>query len=111
MERELLYERINRRVDRMIRDGLEEEVRFLLKEGLSMDHCLSMRSLGYRQMEEYLTGQCDRETAIDNIKKGTRHFAKRQITWYKKMPYIHWLTVDRDLNYEKIVTDMANALV
>ena len=111
MERELLYERINRRVDRMIRDGLEEEVRFLLKEGLSMDHCLSMRSLGYRQMEEYLTGQCDRETAIDNIKKGTRHFAKRQITWYKKMPYIYWLTVDRDLNYEKIVTDMANALV
>ena len=111
MERELLYERINRRVDRMIRDGLEEEVRSLLKGGLSMQHCLSMRSLGYRQMEEYLTGQCDRKTAIDNIKKGTRHFAKRQITWYKKMPYIHWLTVDRDLNYEKIVTDMANALV
>ena len=111
MERELLYERINRRVDRMIRDGLEEEVRSLLKGGLSMQHCLSMRSLGYRQMEEYLTGQCDRKTAIDNIKKGTRHFAKRQITWYKKMPYIHWFTVDRGLNYEKIVTDMANALV
>ena len=111
MERDFLYERINRRVDRMIRDGLEEEVRSLLKAGLSMEHCLSMRSLGYRQMEEYLTGQCDRETAIDNIKKGTRHFAKRQITWYKKMPYIHWFTVDRDLNYEKIVADMVNALV
>ena len=111
MDRDFLYERINHRVDRMIRDGLEEEVRSLLKDGLSMEHCLSMRSLGYRQMEEYLTGQCDRETAIDNIKKETRHFAKRQITWYKKMPYIYWLTVDRDLNYEKIVTDMANALV
>ena len=111
MDRDFLYERINHRVDRMIWDGLEEEVRSLLKDGLSMEHCLSMRSLGYRQMEEYLTGQCDRETAIDNIKKETRHFAKRQITWYKKMPYIYWLTVDRDLNYEKIVTDMANALV
>ena len=111
MERELLYERINRRVDRMIRDGLEEEVRSLLKGGLSMQHCLSMRSLGYRQMEEYLTGQCDLETAIYNIKKETRHFAKRQITWYKKMPYIHWFTIGRDLNYEKIVADMANILV
>ena len=69
-----------------------------------------MKSLGYRQMAEYLTGQCDFATAVDNIKKGTRHFAKRQITWYKKMPYIHWFTVDRSLNYEKIVADMADIL-
>ena len=94
----------------MLEDGLEEEVRALLKAGVPTD-CLSMKSLGYRQMAEYLTGQCDLATAVDNIKKGTRHFAKRQITWYKKMPYIHWFTVGRDLNFEKIVTDMANALV
>ena len=110
MDRDFLYERINRRVDRMLEDGLEEEVRALLKAGVPTD-CLSMKSLGYRQMAEYLTGQCDLATAVDNIKKGTRHFAKRQITWYKKMPYIHWFTVGRDLNFEKIVTDMANALV
>ena len=65
----------------------------------------------YRQMAEYLTGQCDFGTAVENIKKGTRHFAKRQVTWYKKMPYIHWFVVDRNLNYEKIVTDMADTLV
>ena len=110
MDRDYLYERINRRVDRMLEDGLEEEVRSLLKAGVPTD-CLSMKSLGYRQMAEYLTGQCDFVTAVDNIKKGTRHFAKRQITWYKKMPYIHWFTVDRNLNYEKIVTDMADTLV
>ena len=68
----------------------------LLKAGVPAD-CLSMKSLGYRQMAEYLTGQCDFATAVDNIKKGTRHFAKRQITWYKRMPYIQWLTVERDL--------------
>ena len=109
MERDFLYERINQRVDRMLEAGLEEEVRTLLKAGVSTG-CLSMKSLGYRQMAEYLTGQCDFATAVDNIKKGTRHFAKRQITWYKKMPYIHWFTVDRNLNYEKIVADMADIL-
>ena len=109
MDRDFLYERINRRVDQMLEEGLEEEVSSLLKAGVPAD-CLSMKSLGYRQMAEYLTGQCDFATAVDNIKKGTRHFAKRQITWYKSMPYIQWFTVGRDLNYEKIVTDMTNAL-
>ena len=110
MDRNFLYERINRRVDRMLEEGLEEEVRALLKAGVPSD-CLSMKSLGYRQMAEYLKGQCDFATAVENIKKGTRHFAKRQITWYKKMPYIQWFTVNKDLNYEKIVTDMADTLV
>ena len=109
MERCFLYERINLRVDRMIKEGLEEEVRSLLNAGIPTD-CLSMKSLGYRQIAEYLKGQCDFATAVDNIKKETRHFAKRQITWYKKMPYIHWFTVDRTLNYEKIVTEMADIL-
>ena len=110
MERDFLYERINCRVDRMLQDGLEEEVRSLLEAGVPTN-CLSMKSLGYRQMAEYLTGRCSFAAAVDNIKKGTRHFAKRQITWYKKMPYIHWFTVDKNLNYEKIVTDMADTLV
>ena len=109
MERCFLYERINLRVDRMIEEGLEEEVRSLLNAGIPTD-CLSMKSLGYRQMAEYLKGQCDFATAVDNIKKETRHFAKRQITWYKKMPYIRWFTVNRDVNYKNIVTDMADIL-
>ena len=109
MERCFLYERINLRVDRMIEEGLEEEVRSLLNAGIPTD-CLSMKSLGYRQMAEYLKGQCGFATAVDNIKKETRHFAKRQITWYKKMPYIRWFTVNRDVNYKNIVADMADIL-
>ena len=109
MERDLLYERINLRVDRMLEEGLEDEVRSLLKAGVPAD-CLSMKSLGYRQIAEYLTGQCDFATAVDNIKKETRHFAKRQITWYKKMPYIRWFTVTRNGNHDKIVAEMADAL-
>ena len=109
MERCFLYERINLRVDRMIEEGLEEEVRSLLNAGIPTD-CLSMKSLGYRQMAEYLKGQCDFATAVDNIKKETRHFAKRQITWYKKMPYIRWFTVNRDVNHKNIVADMADIL-
>ena len=109
MERDLLYERINLRVDRMLEEGLEDEVRSLLKAGVPAD-CLSMKSLGYRQIAEYLTGQCDFATAVDNIKKETRHFAKRQITWYKKMPYIRLFTVTRNGNHDKIVAEMADAL-
>jgi tRNA dimethylallyltransferase len=109
MDRALLYERINARVDAMIRAGLEEEVRHLLEAGVQPG-CQSMKSLGYRQMAEYLSGQCDFATAVDNIKKGTRHFAKRQLTWYRQMPYVHWLTLDRSLNYEQCVSDMAALL-
>ena len=110
MERDFLYERINERVDRMMEQGLEQEVRSLLDRGVPPD-ALSMKSLGYRQMAEYLAGECDLAEAVERIKKGTRHFAKRQITWYKKMPYVRWLPVDRSLNYEKIVADMTACLV
>ena len=110
MERSFLYERINRRVDQMVQQGLEQEVRRLLASGVPAD-ALSMKSLGYRQMAEYLAGDYDLSAAIDHIKKGTRHFDKRQITWYKQMPYVHWFLLDRSLNYEKIVADMVSRLV
>ena len=109
MDRQFLYERINARVDAMIRAGLEGEVRRLLAAGVRPG-CLSMKSLGYRQMAEYLTGQCDFATAVENIKKSTRHFAKRQLTWYRQMPYVRWLALDRGLNYEQCVSDMAALL-
>lgn len=110
MEREFLYQRINARVDNMLEQGLEWEVRSLLKQGVPPDS-LSLKSLGYRQMVEYIQGQCSLEEAAENIKKGTRHFAKRQITWYKSMPYVQWLEVTRELNYEQIVERMEASLV
>lgn len=93
-ERGLLYRRIEERVDAMIASGLEAEVRRLLANGVPRD-AQAMQGIGYKEMAAYIDGALTLDEAVDEIKKATRHFAKRQITWYKKMPYIHWLDVDK----------------
>ena len=105
MERDFLYERINKRVDAMLALGLEEEVKNLLAKGISPDS-QSMQAIGYRQMVWYLKEGMEKELAIEKLKQATRNFAKRQLTWYKKMPYVNWFTVGRDLNYEEILQNM-----
>ncbi len=110
MERQALYERINRRVDLMLAAGLEQEVRALLAQGVSAD-CQSMQSIGYRQLVWYIQGGMDYSTAVDKLKQATRNFAKRQITWYKKMPYIHWLQLDAEPDYGRAVAAIAKILV
>ena len=84
-----LYDRINRRVHMMLQQGLADEVRNLLNSGVSPES-QSMRGIGYKEMVNYVRGTGTLEQAVDDIKKGTRHFAKRQLTWYRKMPYVHW---------------------
>ena len=96
MERSHLYERINQRVDIMIDRGLVQEVERLLNEGVSPS-CQAMKGIGYKEIIAYLQGEVSLDYAIDHIKKATRHFAKRQLTWFRKMPYIQWYDVD---NYE-----------
>ena len=110
MERGALYERINRRVDIMLEQGLEQEVRGLLSRGLS-PHCQSMQSIGYRQMVWYLQGTMDYEQAVEKLKQATRNFAKRQITWYKKMPYIKWLELAATPDYTNVVERICEMLV
>ena len=110
MERGALYERINRRVDIMLEQGLEQEVRELLSRGLS-PHCQSMQSIGYRQMVWYLQGTMDYEQAVEKLKQATRNFAKRQITWYKKMPYIKWLELAATTDYTNVVERICEMLV
>lgn len=110
MERVALYERINKRVDAMLAAGLEQEVRGLLARGVSPD-CQSMQSIGYRQMVWYLNGSMSYEGAVDKLKQATRNFAKRQITWYKKMPYIHWLHLDAQPDYGQVVGRICEILV
>ena len=110
MERGALYERINRRVDIMLEQGLEQEVRELLSRGLS-PHCQSMQSIGYRQMVWYLQGTMDYEQAVEKLKQATRNFAKRQITWYKKMPYIQWLKLAAAPDYTNVVERICEMLV
>ena len=110
LERSLLYARINQRVDAMLAAGLEQETRQLLQAGLSPT-ALSMRSIGYRQMAQYLTGELEYDEMTAKIKQATRNFAKRQFTWYKKMPYIHWFDVEKLPDQEQIVEIMCQLLV
>lgn len=110
MERSALYERINRRVDLMLEAGLEQEVRRLLEQGVSSE-CQSMQSIGYRQMVWYLNGSMSYEDGVDKLKQATRNFAKRQVTWYKKMPYINWLELEPEPDYTDVVERICEKLV
>ena len=90
MPRDVLYDRINRRVDIMIQDGLEAEVRTALANGTEQD-ALSMTSIGYRQMIQYFNEEISFDRAVELIKRDTRHFAKRQLTWFRHDPNIQWV--------------------
>ena len=105
MERSVLYDRINRRVDIMLEQGLVEETQRLLNEGVP-EAAQSMQAIGYRQTVLYLKGEWDKQLAVDKIKQATRNFAKRQFTWYKKMPYINWLDLDAEPDYAAAVDKM-----
>lgn len=92
MSRSELYRRIEDRVDRQVEAGLIQEVRRLLDQGYSPE-LPSMKGLGYKQIVPYLMSQCDLQTAIEILKRDTRRFAKRQFTWFRAMPGIHWIDV------------------
>lgn len=109
MQRDILYSRINKRVDLMLEAGLEQEVRRLLHEGVSPE-CQSMKSIGYRQMLWYIDGDMSYADAVDKLKQATRNFAKRQITWYKKMPYIHWIELSENPDYTAAVATMCRII-
>lgn len=89
-DRARLYERIDRRVDKMMQDGLLEEVRTLRDRGVK-PACTSMQGLGYKELYACLEGECSLEEAVRIIKRDTRHFAKRQITWFKREKDVIWL--------------------
>ncbi len=92
-DREVLYDRINRRVDQMIEAGLLEEVTSLLKRGYSGD-LKSMQSIGYRHMVEYIDGKSTWDETVYTLKRDTRHFAKRQLTWFRKDAEMIWTSPD-----------------
>ena len=88
-ERSRLYERIDRRVDQMMEEGLLEEVRFLKERGVRRDST-AMQGLGYKELYAYLDGAYPLEEAVRIIKRDTRHFAKRQLTWFKREKDVIW---------------------
>ncbi|WP_309118531.1 tRNA (adenosine(37)-N6)-dimethylallyltransferase MiaA [Paenibacillus sp.] len=98
MDRELLYHRIEERVDAMLANGLEGEVRELLRCGY--DRSLpSMQAIGYKEMAAYAAGEISYDRAVYLLKRNTRHFAKRQLSWFRAMPQIHWVDVTDTANF------------
>ena len=90
VERQDLYRRIDRRVERMLQEGLVDEVRALLAQGYSKE-MKAMRSIGYKEITAYLAGETTLNEAVDLIKRDTRRYAKRQMTWFSKENDIYWL--------------------
>lgn len=99
MPRELLYQRIDLRVDQMLEEGLLEEVKALQKEGCHRG-MVSMQGLGYKEILAYLEGEYPLEEAVRILKRDTRHFAKRQLTWFRRESEVVWVDKDR-FNYEE----------
>ncbi len=93
LPRQVLYERIEKRIDAMIESGWIDEVQQLLQDGV-LPEAQAMKAIGYKELVLYLDGQLSLEAASELIKKRTRHFAKRQMTWFKRMPYIRWYEKD-----------------
>lgn len=94
-DREKLYERINKRVDLMIENGILDEA----KKYFSLNHSKgAAQAIGHKELEPYLSGKCDLETAIENLKRATRRYAKRQMTWFRRDERIHWIYADETDN-------------
>lgn len=102
-DRELLYQNIDKRVDLMVDNGLVEEVKRLKDRGLTKNH-ISMQGLGYKEILAYLDGEISLEESIYTIKRDTRHFAKRQLTWFRREKDVIWINKEEfDFNDDKIL--------
>ena len=107
--RENLYQRINQRVDQMIEDGFIEEVKTLREKGYD-ENLNSMQGLGYKQINKYLNGEYYKETVINLIKRDTRRYAKRQMTWFKnKLDDIEWINLD-EYSENEVISKIKNKI-
>ena len=108
-DRQVLYERIERRVDIMLEQGLVAEVEALYKEGYD-SNLVSMQGLGYKEILAFLKGECTLEEAVYVLKRDTRHFAKRQLTWFKREKEVTWVNKNEFASEEEILSFMTNIL-
>ncbi len=104
-ERSRMYARIDERVDRMIEAGLVDEVRGLMAKGLTKDN-VSMKGLGYKEIIDYLEGSCTLEDAVYRIKRDSRHFAKRQLTWFRRERDTCFIDIEKDDIMEIILKEL-----
>lgn len=108
-DREELYDRINRRVDLMVENGLLDEVKGLLDMGLTYDD-ISMKGIGYKEIISYFNGDYSKDEAIEKTKQNSRHFAKRQMTWFRRYDDMNWVNIS-DLNGdEEVINEILNII-
>lgn len=105
MDRKKLYERIDKRVDLMFDMGLVEEVKALMAKGYDKS-LVSMQGIGYKEVIDYLSGKTSLEECIDIIKRDTRHFAKRQLTWFKREKVVTYIDKDEFVSEDKCLKEM-----
>jgi tRNA dimethylallyltransferase len=105
MDRELLYERINSRVDLMMNEGLLEEVKSLYQQGLR--ECQSIQAIGYKEIYEYFDGLVSLEQAVENLKQNSRRYAKRQLTWFRNKMNVEWFDMSDVRNFTKKITEIS----
>lgn len=108
-DRQTIYDRINKRVDIMISNGLVEEVMSLIAGGISPDS-IAMQGLGYKETVRYINGEISLDRLSELIKLGTRHFAKRQITWFKRERDVNWLNYEDYSNTDDMLNKMIEIL-
>jgi tRNA dimethylallyltransferase len=102
MERQKLYARIDKRVDIMVEEGLIEEASHLLEQGVP-ETATSLQAIGYKEIIRYLKGEWTKEEAITQLKRNTRRFAKRQLTWFKRIKEIDWFDISEKAQHDRII--------
>ena len=102
VNREALYRRINRRVDLMIEQGLLDELKGLLKQGIP-ESATAMQAIGYKELMGYLRGECTLEEATELLKQASRRYAKRQRTWFYRNPKVNWLMLEDEPDFEQVL--------
>lgn len=108
-DRDVLYDRINKRVDIMMEDGLLPEVKGLMEEGYTKD-LVAMQGLGYKEFFDYFDGRMTLEETVEKIKKDTRHFAKRQLTWFRREKEVIWLNKKEYEQEEALLDSVLNII-
>ena len=108
-DRKVLYERIERRIDQMLNEGVVEEVDNLLKMGYNPE-LVSMQGLGYKEFVPYLQGKCTLDEAVYVLKRDTRHFAKRQLTWFRRERDVRWLDKSKVSSDEEILNEILETI-
>ena len=108
-DRKDLYDRIDRRVTVMLEQGLVEEIKNLLASGIPAD-CTAMQAIGYKEFVEALDGRCTIEEAADRVRQSSRHYAKRQLTWFRRNNAMHWLRRGKTDTSQEIVAKARQVL-